>query len=423
MGRITWAGFGGKERLWVLAGGQLTLRELATDKAAVTVAGTVAAPPALTPGGKQLAVCAGNELLLLRAGDGARLGVVPLPDGWGAVSLAAQPSGHAVAVTLANVKSDVLVGVWDLATGKRTDALVQTYHLTQRKLTGPLQWAGERRVICGSSVVDLDRHVILCDRFDPQGAAPTTGQTPDGRLWLIRALSDAEWAQIEKKLPAQAGPTTRTLLTAASLPETVTGPLDAAAKGVLWHPGVSVRVTAGDPVPKKYRTRLVEGTAELLAKEGYRIDPNAALTVEVVISPGGKKTGAGRQVPREQLTEDQKRQLQSNPMMAWYETTDVYDYGVQARVLDAGGRLALQSPRFLTTSTVKPGVGDDAAWEKLTEHGVGLQLPRLYLRDDGHKRLQLPKSFQPGVDGLLEPKVDAAAGPVKDGFELPEDGV
>jgi hypothetical protein len=299
---------------------------------------------------------------------------------------------------------------------------VQAYQLTQRGLAGGLQWAGERRLFCGASLLDLDRRVLLCDQSAPPGALWPSGQSsPDGRLWLVRRFGDDEWAKIEKKLPPAAGPPTRLYLTAASLPEAVAGPLDAAARGFLWSPGVKVRVTVADSVPRAYRGRVAELCSDRLAGEGYRVDPAAPITAEVTLKLEGKSQGVGRTVPREELSDDQKWQLRLHPGMAWYEKTDVYGFSVQTRVLD-GGRPALQSQRFGVSITLKIGSDEDAAWRKLTEQGIGLSLPRLYLRVAGHRRLTLPRSYRPGVDGLLEPAAEPAPGPVKDGFELPEDG-
>jgi hypothetical protein len=65
--------------------------------------------------------------------------------------------------------------------------------------------------------------------------------SPDGRLWTVRGITDAESASAGDKLPPVARPNPRRLfLTAASLPDAVSDPLEAARKGLLWHPGVSV---------------------------------------------------------------------------------------------------------------------------------------------------------------------------------------
>jgi hypothetical protein len=425
--RAGWTGFGGEDRLWVLAGNQLALREVATDKVLVKVPGEVAGRPALTPGGKWLAASVGRELLFLDAADGSRGGSIPLPDGWGGSKgptwVAVHPSGRAVAVTLANERSDLLLGVWDLATGRLTDSLIQTYHLSQQKLTTGLQWVGQGRLLCGNALVDLDLHSILCNHYPPPNYLGPMGQmSPDGRIWFVRPFTNEEWAKVEKKLPPLAGPSTRTFLTAGTLPEAVIGPLEAAGRGFLWHPGVTVRLVFADSLPRKHRAKIAEATAEGLAKEGYRVAPDASITVEAIVKLGGKTSGTGKRIPREQLTEQMKRELRFQPMKAWYELTDVYEISTQARVLDAEGRPALQTPTFGSPISVKKGSGEDAAWQHFIEHGVGLNLPRLFLRDSGHKRLLLPKSFRPGVDGLLEPPLDGPQGTIKDGFALPEDG-
>ena len=81
----------------------------------------------------------------------------------------------------------------------------------------------------------------------------------------------------------------------------------------------------------------------------------------------------------------------------------------------------MQTQPFLEFAVVKKGAGDDAVWDVLLNRGIKLALPRLYLRDAGHKRLLVPKTVLVGVDGLLDPVITQPAGGIKDGFELPED--
>jgi hypothetical protein len=423
--RANWVGFGGEDRLWVLAAKRLTLRAVADGKVLRTVPGEVAAL-ALSPGGRWLAACVGQELLFLESAHGKRAGSLPLPAGWGAMkgaSVAFHPSGRTVAAYLTNEQADMLLGVWDVATGRLTDSLVQTFLVSEGRVLGALRWAGERRLFCGAALLDLDRHVILCHQTLPPGVlSPCSEATPDGRQWLVRGFTDAEWARVGKKLPRVDGAPTRPYLTASSLPEAVTGPLESAAQAFLWHPGIAVRVVAAKSVPRGQRARVAEGAAEALAKEGYRVDPDAPVTVEVDLKVGSKTEGTGQQVRPDRLTDEQKRQAQFKPGSAWFEKTDVYQFTVQARVLGPGGRPAFQTPKFGEHAAVKKWAGESAAWEKLMERPPDLHLPRLFLRDADHKRLVLPKSFGPGVDGLLEPVVESAKGPVKDGYELPEDG-
>src|SRR5262249_49642343 len=183
---------------------------------------------------------------------------------------------------------------------------------------------------------------------------------------------------------------------------------------------LSVRVVAGDKVPRKKKAAVAAAYAEHLAKEGYRVDPNAALTVEITVNRESKSTGVGKQIPHDQLPEEMKQELRRNPGYAWFEKTDVYNMTLQARVLDARGRPALQTRVFGEFAVVKKGASEDVAWDSLFNRGIKVALPRLYLRDAGHKRLLLPRSVEVGVDGLLDPVIRDGPGGVKDGFELPD---
>jgi hypothetical protein len=405
--------------LWVQDARQLTLREAATDKVIMTVKGDVWARPALTPGSRWLVAYAGHDLLFLDARDGTRAGSIPMPGSWGGLNLAVHPSGRSVALAQVDINHrDLLIAVWELATGKLTDSQIHK----GRKVTGEMQWVGERRLLCGPALVDLDRHMIVCDMEAPAGAgAPSGLATPDGRIWFARTFTNEEWVQAEKKLPPAKDAAARTFLTAASLPELLTRTLEGGGNTFVWHPGVAVRVVAGDSVPRRHRAAIAEACANYLATEGFRVDPNAPITVEVAVKMDGKKGGTGRPIPREELSDAQKRELMFNPGKTWVEATDVYDAGVQTRV-HAGNRLAFESQSFLEQPTVKQGAGEDAAWEALAKRGFPVHLPRVYLRDEDHRRLTLPGSFRPGVDGLLDPVFELRKGPGNDGFDLAGEG-
>src|SRR5262249_20846400 len=119
--RTSWVAFAGEQHLWILSGKRLALVEVATGKAVATLPGEATSAPTCTPGRKWLLVCTAEELIILNAADGKRVSAISLPAALGAQRyVAVHPSGRVVAVSLAN-KADVLLGVWDLATGQLTD--------------------------------------------------------------------------------------------------------------------------------------------------------------------------------------------------------------------------------------------------------------------------------------------------------------
>jgi hypothetical protein len=424
----TWIGFSDDDHLWVLSGTELTRREVASDKAIVTLPEKITASPVLTPGGKWLITSPTEGLVIYQATDGKRAAAIPLPSGWGApagtTTLAVHPSGREIAVKLTNKREDMLLAIWDLATGQLTDALHHTYHVAQKKMTGRLLWAGNRRLLCNNVLFDLELHTPLCSSVNLPGTAPVEGPaTPDGRVWCIRGLTDPEWARAGEKLAPLAGtPPTRVFLTAASLPEAIAARLDEARKGFLWHPGVSLRVVSTNSPPPKYRSALKESLAADLAREGYRIDPNAPFTVEIDLKLGIKTTtGFGKQVPTENLSAAMREELRRKPGHAWYELTDVYNVDMHARVLHED-RLAIQPKPLMDFVGIKKKAKVDDAWESFTNRGFKMLFPPMLLRNAANKRLHLPTAVTLGVDGVLPADVKEVPVGTKDGFELPDDG-
>jgi hypothetical protein len=375
--RATWVGFSDDDHLcWVLFGNDLTRREVATDKIVGKIE-QITAPPALTPDGKWLITPAAGKLVFCQASDGKRAGEISLPDGWGApagkTTVAVHPSGREIAVLLTNKDEDMLLAVWDLATGQVKDAMFQSYRASQKKMTGRLLWAGKRRLLCDTILFDLDLHAALCPSVTVPGITTATGPaSPDERVWCIRDITNTEWLGADDKLRPLAGtPPARRFLTAASVPEAISGRLDEARKGFLWHPGVSLRIVAAHSVPAKHRSALVESLAADLAKEGYRIDPNAPITVEIELD---------------------------------------HDVAIHGRVLHAD-RVVLETRPLMDSVGIKKRVKVDEAF------------PRLLLRNALNRRLHLPSAVAKlGVDGLLAAEIKDVPASTKDDFDLPDDG-
>lgn len=426
--RTRWVGFADDNRLWILAGKQLQLHDIASGKMTTVVPGDVVCPPGMTPGGKWLVACTAQAVMVLNAASGELAGTIPLPvqDQWGSPAgkwceVAVHPSGARFAVGLENANSDVLLGVWDLAGGRLTDSICQTFQLTQTKAAGSLRWMGERQILCGPLVIDLDLHgpLSIVSREPPDAKYAAGPMLPNSRVWAIRTFSREDWAIVGQKFSL--GKTPRPMLTAASIPDEITEQLRAAKAGFLWHPGVAVRIAITDSVPRRHRHTLAVATADLLSKEGYRIDSQAPVTLELNVVLGSKTKGRGQQIEHDKLSPEMKQELMRKPGAKWHELADAYDVTVQGRALGADGKPAFQTPPFGSFSTVKRGAGENAAWDSLAATGVQTKLPRWFVRDAAHQRVGLPRHWQFGVDGLLPAKVEAGNAP-KDDFSLPEDG-
>ena len=58
----------------------------------------------------------------------------------------------------------------------------------------------------------------------------------------------------------------------------------------------------------------------------------------------------------------------------WFEKADVHNMILQARVLDARGRPAIQTGFFGEFVVVKKGAAEDTAWDGLLNRGIKLAL-------------------------------------------------
>src|SRR5262249_10491787 len=168
----------------------------------------------------------------------------------GEVGLAVRPDGRAAAALVFNPHGDLLVAVWDLATGQAKEAVGLPHAHTQSFFAGSAMWGGDRQLLLASGeLVDLALHTWVC-RYEFKGPFVWVGGSPDGRCWRVAEVPEAQVEAVVPKLGADPGEFRRhrLLLAAATLPhQEVQIPLAAARGGPLSHPGGPL--PAGPPPP------------------------------------------------------------------------------------------------------------------------------------------------------------------------------
>jgi hypothetical protein len=193
---ITWIGFIDDSRMLTLEGERLRLRDLGTGQVTYIVKGTFRAPVVLSPRRTWAAAFDGTAFVWLRTADGVIGGRTPLPalkpqagEFVGTVHGAFSPDGtRFVASRSAHGPMGFFrcLSVWDVATGKPTDA--GDYQVPSG-LPEPVQWCGPRQILLGGwrmADLDLAQTVWEYTPRDLNGCAALS--TPDARFWYLPNL-------------------------------------------------------------------------------------------------------------------------------------------------------------------------------------------------------------------------------------------
>ncbi|HZL90125.1 MAG TPA: hypothetical protein VFB96_17285 [Pirellulaceae bacterium] len=414
---IGWIAFAGEERMWIHVDGILRLHALPGGEVAATAPQQMWLP-LMTPGGKWLAGVVGQELIFLAAADGSRAGSIPLPADWRAQTIAMEPGGTQVALALANNRADTLIGVWELATGKLSDSVEQTYARVQQRLAeNRLHWCGKNLLLCSHTFFHLGVKEILAQ----EGRADSipAGAAPDGRLWTVRVLADPAQVQQLQSAPAEELKTANTLLAAATLPPAAYDPIFRDPAAFAWHPGITVNVVLSG-VPPKFQQAVAAGLADAMAQQGYRVDPEAKLKLEFNVKLGPDAETVGKDVPQDQLTPRMKEHLKKFPIDKWVELVTVKNIIIEGIGYDAAGKPAFGTKLPLFSRPVDEQGSDEPLWEALAKWESDLNLPRTFFRDPAGQRVVLPKMIVPGIDGLVDPVIEERQiDPLWEGYQVP----
>jgi len=188
--------------------------------------------------------------------------------------------------------------------------------------------------------------------------------------------------------------------------------------GFIWHAGTSVNAVLTG-VPGKHRQAVANGCSDWLVRQGFGVDPQAKIKLELTITQEGDGEMVGKNVPQDQLTPAMRKYLQSHPHEKWVEMVKVKNIAISGKVYDSAGKPVFQLPKRLVSRAMDKGGNDDPVWQGLATWKDAPNLPKTYFLDSTGKRVFLPSKYiQPGIDGLIDAVIDSPE--VGDEFQLPE---
>jgi hypothetical protein len=422
--QIAWVAMADESRLLVLAGDRIRGFEVPSGMPRFEIIGVVQ-PPTLSPGGKWLAALTSSGVRWYSANEGVEAGQCPLPEKWfepmpgrdpradlagkriGRIAIA--PSGKQAVALVSNPYGELYVANWDLATGKALGAFVLPWSQTQADLTPECIWTGERQILLASGhLVDLDAQTWVA-RYDMGLFVPSS---PDSRAWRILPLALMQRDAVLAKLPpaqAEMAKQTGAVLAAATIPPADAAQQIAQAKqGLLWHPGMEVRLEVSGRLPTDERDATLKIISDTIAQMGYRINPKA-------------KYGIRTNIGVEDGLVVVRTEPHAEPNMEWAFYGQGSKGKVQFSVVDQQNNPMFAVPAWIEVDRSPKAGGEKAAWAELHRRLVRIELPRVYFRDAAGKRLPLTmhvgEKIPIGIDGILEaPQPDYTP---TDSFELP----
>jgi WD40 repeat protein len=269
---IQYAAFVDEKRVLTLAGKRLILWEVPSCKVIWYLLG-VNGLPALSPGHKSVAVCAGSSYDLLDVSSGARLGTLGGPGLLVVGTAAFRPDGKQLAALVSTVEKKNALIRWDVTTG----AVIRNSPSAVWK--GEMSWAGENHVMIGPVLFDLELGWPVSN-YSVAGYGRQANGSPDGRHWYAAAP--------DKKKPA--------VLTAQTLPDAASKDLARSVADktvqVALAPGMKVtpQVSVNLPHEKDSQKQSELVIANRLQGYGFEFGPGAALTLSVQLQ-GPRPTG------------------------------------------------------------------------------------------------------------------------------------
>lgn len=250
--------------------GKLTLWKLAPLQAVYTLEVLPNSRPAVSPGGKYIAVMSSGGLEFYRAGDGELAGRLTDASADGA-SLFFRSDG----AQLALLRPRQMM-VWDLAQGKQVrDIAVPEISLAPH--SDAVRWVADNYVLlAGTRLVDIERRIVLWEYSYEDARTAESVATLGGYLWFV--TTDAS-NQSQRLVPCV-------------LPHdeaaAVAAPLDAESL-LAVKPGVSVSLEIQVEATEEQRDTIRQSLTAKLEQNGMKVTPGQPVQLVARVVTGATK--------------------------------------------------------------------------------------------------------------------------------------
>lgn len=227
--------------------------------------------PAISPGGKYLALLQGDQLALLDSATGGIVGVLAVKGDLGAAAF--HPSGEQLALTLKRPSGGWFTS-WNLNDGK------VECEFPLPTLGKWLHWCDDSRLLLDNSqLIDTEHEMIVWSYQSPN--AIHAAQSPDGRHTALmqQSAQSQQLSLAAVKLPDATA--------AAKLGGNISKP------AMILNPGkkitLQLKLTAKPPTNKSFETEVNDRMEKYFIAAGISVEAGQPLTV--VISTTNKSTG------------------------------------------------------------------------------------------------------------------------------------
>lgn len=227
--------------------------------------------PAISPGGKYLALLQNDQLVLLDSATGDITGILAVNGDLGAAAF--HPSGERLAVTLKRPSGGWFTS-WNLKDGK------VEHEFPLPTLGKWLHWCDDTRLLLDQSkLIDTDHEMIVWSYQSPN--AIHSPQSPDGRHTALmqQSVQSQQLSLAAIKLPEA--------VASAKLGGNVTKPAMILAPGMKLT--LQLKLTAKHPKNSAFETQIKDRMEKYFVAAGISVEAGQPLTI--VISTSKKSTG------------------------------------------------------------------------------------------------------------------------------------
>jgi len=250
--------------------GKLTVWKLAPLQALYTIDVLPNSRPAVSPGGKYLAVMSSGGLECYRAGDGELLGRLSDASADGS-SLFFRPDAAQLAVLCGRQ-----LMVWDLAQGKLLrDIAVPEVSLAPH--SDALRWVADNYILlAGTRLIDVERRIVLWEYSYEDARTAESVATLGGYLWFVTTdASNQSQRLVPCVLPHDEAAAVAAGLDAESL--------------LAVKPGASVSLEIQLEATDEQRETIRQSLTAKLQQNGMKVAPGQPIQLVARVVPGATK--------------------------------------------------------------------------------------------------------------------------------------